>query len=390
MIDIKSCYKKIILTYIYFSCMLLLVLVAMAARAQERPDVAQQHGGAISLPVVGIPGTQLLKIHSAIVGQDYDLYINLPRNYKDTTRAFPVLYLLDAQWDFPLVSAVFGQQYYDGFVPEIVTVGITWGGSNPNYDGLRARDLTPTNITQMPYTGNAPKFLDFIKKELIPFIELKYRTVKNDRTFMGSSLGGLFALYVMFHETEVFNRFVVTSPALGWDNGVLNTYEKNYAGKNSRLPVRLFMAMGELEAGVAEFQNFVNHLKARNYEDLDLQIRILEGIGHSGSKAEGFARGMQAVFARPSLSIEPAILERYVGTYQLNPQIKIEILKEDDRLVLVAPPYNTKTALYAESEKDFYTKGIYLFLRFQHSDTGKVTGLHLEQFQGGAFLKRLE
>lgn len=390
MLNTKSCYKRIFSTYIYFSCMLLLVLITMAARAQGAPDVARQHGGALSPPVVEIPGTQLLKIHSAIVGQDYDLYINLPRNYKDTTRAFPVLYLLDGQWDFPLVSAIFGEQYYDGFVPEIVTVGITWGGSNPNYDGLRARDLTPTNITQIPYTGNAPKFLDFIKKELIPFIESKYRTVKSDRTLMGSSLGGLFALYVMFHESELFNRFVVTSPALGWDNGIVYAYEKNYAGNNSRLPIRFFMAMGELEAGVDEFQKFVNQLKARNYKDLDLQMRILEGIGHSGSKAEGFARGMQAVFARPSLSIDSAILETYAGKYQLNPQVIIEILKEDDRLVLVAPPSNAKTALYAETEKDFYTKGIYLFLKFQKDDKGKVTGLNLEQFQGEAFLKKLD
>lgn len=96
---------------------------------------------AASLPKVEIPGTQSHKITSSIVGQEYDLYINMPRNYQDTTKTFPVLYLLDAQWDFPLVNAVFGEQYYDGFVPEIIIVGITWGGNDPNYDMLRARDI---------------------------------------------------------------------------------------------------------------------------------------------------------------------------------------------------------------------------------------------------------
>ncbi len=110
-----------------------------------------------------VPGTQLLRIHSSIVGQDYDLYVIIPRNYHDTTRTFPVLYLLDAQYDFPLMNGVYGEQYYDGFVPDVITVGITWAGEHANYDTLRARDYTPTPYKQVPYTGNASKFLAFIK-----------------------------------------------------------------------------------------------------------------------------------------------------------------------------------------------------------------------------------
>jgi hypothetical protein len=368
---------------------MILSFAAVVGSAQERGAVAQEHGAAVSPPNVEILGTQRLTIRSAIVGQDYDLLINLPRNYRDTSRTFPVLYLLDAQWDFPLLNAVFGEQYYDGFVPEIVIVGIAWGGRSPNYDSLRVRDLTPTTIRQVPHSGNASRFLDFIKKELIPFIESKYRTVRNDRTLMGSSLGGLFTLYAMFHETGVFSRYVLTSPSLGWDNEIVYTYEKNYAEKNSQLPVKLFMAMGGLEGGTTGFQKFVDHLKVRNYKGLDLQTRILEGFGHSGSKAEGYARGLQAVFARPSLTVDPAILGSYVGKYQLNPEITIRILIENDRLVLLAPD-STKIALNAQTPQDFYVKGIYLFLSFQKNDAGKVTGLHAEQFEGRAFLKRLE
>jgi predicted alpha/beta superfamily hydrolase len=368
---------------------LILAFGAVASSAQERTDVTQGHKSAVSPPKVEILGTELRKIHSDIMGQDFDLLINLPRNYRDTTKTFPVIYLLDAQWDFPLLNAIFGEQYYDGFVPAIVTVGIAWGGSNPNYDSLRAKDLTPTTVKQVPQSGNAAKFLDFIKKELVPYIELNYRTVKNDRTLMGSSLGGLFTLYAMFHETGTFSRYVLTSPSLGWDNDIVYSYEKNYAEKNLRLPVRLFMAVGGLEGGVAAFQRFVDRLKTRNYGGFDLQTRVLEGIGHSGSKAEGFSRGLQAVFARPSLAIDPAVLQSCVGTYQLNPEITVRILKQNNQLVLVAPD-SSRIPLYAETERDFYVKGIYLFLKMQRNDTGKVMGFHVEQFQGEAFLKKVE
>src|ERR1700712_1186549 len=70
-----------------------------------------------------IQGTQVVKLHSAIVGQDYQLYINLPGNYsRDTGKVYPVVYLLDGQWDFPLFTGIYGSQYYDGFIPEFITV----------------------------------------------------------------------------------------------------------------------------------------------------------------------------------------------------------------------------------------------------------------------------
>ncbi|MDZ7288791.1 MAG: alpha/beta hydrolase-fold protein [candidate division KSB1 bacterium] len=338
-------------------------------------------------PRVEIPNTQLRKITSAIVQQEYDLYIHLPRGYGKTNDSYPVLYLLDAQWDFPLVTAIYGSQFYDGFLPGLVIVGITWGGKNPNHDSLRARDLTPTNAAALRQSGGAPKFLAFIKKELIPFVESKYR-VSDDRTLMGSSFGGLFTLYALFNETELFHRYVLTSPALGWDNEVIYAYEKNYAEKRSQLPARLFMAVGELE-GVAGFQKFVEHLKARNYQGLSLQTRILENTGHSGTKAEGYTRGLQAVFARPSLRLAPAILARYVGVYQLNPEVKITISAENDRLLALGPD-NTQLVLHAETEKDFYVPGQFLFVHFKNDDTGRITGFQLEQFSGEVFVKKVD
>jgi predicted alpha/beta superfamily hydrolase len=366
----------------------ILILTLFCLSISLLPTVAYSQMEKSSPPEVQIPGTQLRHITSSIMGQEYDLYVNLPRYYDDTTRVFPVLYLLDAQWDFPLVNAVFGEQYYDGFVPEFITVGITWAGKNPNYDSLRARDFTPTHIQQAPQSGEGAKFLSFIKKELVPFVDSTYRTKKNDRTLMGSSLGGLFTLYAMFQETELFNRYVLTSPALGWDNEVIDTYEKSYADQNSELPVKLFMAVGGYEPGVPSFQKFVEHLRARNFKGLNLETRVIEGTGHSGSKAEGFARGLQAVFSKPSVEISPDILKQYVGTYRLGLGPSIKISMEDGQLILHAPD-NSTLALHAESEKDFYVKGVYLFIHFNMNDAGQVTGFHAKQFSGEMDLSKV-
>ena len=58
-----------------------------------------------------IAGSQVLKINSSITGQEYVLHIQLPQHYSDTSKTFPVVYLLDSQWDFPLITAIYGDQY---------------------------------------------------------------------------------------------------------------------------------------------------------------------------------------------------------------------------------------------------------------------------------------
>jgi predicted alpha/beta superfamily hydrolase len=336
---------------------------------------------------VNISNTQVQKITSAIVGQEYNLYINLPNNYGDTTETFPVIFVLDAQWDFTLLNAIYGQQYFDGFIPSAVIVGITWGGKNPNPDSLRARDFTPTNVKYDPQSGNAPKFLAFIKNELIPFIESKYRVRKDNRTLMGSSLGGLFTLYALFHETHLFNRYVLTSPALTWDNEVTFKYESEYAEKNKDLPAKLFIGIGQYEEQ-SIFEKFVNTLKSRNYKSLDFTDMVLKDVGHSGAKAIGFTYGMQTVFARPSLEIKTAILEEYAGTYQTASGYKVKLSVDNNKLVVRAPG-NPEVTLNAESEKDFYVKGVFLDVHFKRDNNAKVTGFELEQYTGKAFLNKV-
>lgn len=365
------------------SLILLLVLCSSPClTAQEKATSSAQP------PQVEIAGTQMLTLHSSIANQDYALDINVPRGYDDTTKVFPVLFLLDAQWDFPLIQALYGQQYYDGFVPGIVIVGITWGGKNPDYDKLRARDLTPTDAGHTGQYGNAANFLAFITKELIPFVESKFRVKKDDRALAGSSFGGLFTLYALFHATDAFQSYLLTSPAIGWDNELVYSYNKQFAEKRKDLPVRLFMAIGEYE-NVPDFQKFVDQLKSNRYKGFELRTKVLEGMGHSGAKAEGFARGLQFLYEKPSLKLAPAILDQYVGEYEINPQFHVTVEREGDYLVGNIPN-GPKVIVFAETERDFYVNGTFLRIHIQKDDKGRVNGFQVEQYNGIGFAKKVK
>jgi predicted alpha/beta superfamily hydrolase len=353
------------------------VLISAQLYAQETP------------PVVTIPSTQKLSLKSKIIDQEYDLLVHLPGNYntqKDKT--YPVLYLLDAQWDFPLVTGLYGSQYYDGFIPDgLIIVGITWGGKDPNPSQLRFRDFTPMVQNGPAGTGNAEKFLSVIRNEFIPFIESKFRAKKNDRVLVGSSLGGLFTLYALISDHSLFNRYILTSPALQYGNGIIHEYEKVYAGKKLPLKAKLYMAHGDLEYPET-FEQFVQRLNGRNYEGLELQTRILDHTGHSGTKAEGYARGLQWVFGRPSLDLAPELLNNYAGSYELGNNNSVRFVAEGNKLVAILPN-NNRLILEAATETDFYLKGQFLNVHFKKDQAGKISGFDFEQFEGTRFVKKI-
>ena len=344
--------------------------------------------GIVSAQEVSIPGSETKTITSAIVaGQVYQLQIMLPGGYATSNKVYPVVYLMDSQWDFPLVTALYGEQYYDGFIPQMIIVGVTWGGTNPNPDSLRARDYTPTNVKGTPQSGGADKFLSFMDKELFPFIEKNYRADKNDRALVGCSLGGLFTMYTLFTHSNLFQRYVAASPAFPWDNEVLYRYEEQYAAAKSNPTAKLFMCVGGVERSVPGFQKLTGYLNNRHYKSLEIESRVLENTGHSGTKGEGFARGLQFVFKRPSLKLSNTILDKYIGNYELPGGGTARIANENQQLFLYHSPTD-KTPLLAASEDEFYSTSQFLNITFKYDSNKKVIGADVEMFGNRTSVKK--
>ena len=335
---------------------------------------------------VDIPGSEQRTLHSAIVNQDYELQILLPGGYGNSDKIYPVVYLLDSQWDFPLVKSLYGQQYYDGFIPELIIVGITWGGTNPNPDSLRARDYTPTKESRLPQSGGAANFLSFMQKELFPFIETNYKADKQHRTLMGCSLGGLMTLYALFTATDLFEGYVAASPAYGWDHAVIYEYEKKWFEKKVNTPARLYMTMGDVERGLPGYERLADHLLKRQQTTLSIRSKVLENTGHSGTKAEGFSRGLQYVFERPSLKLDEQLLRKYSGYYTLADGSNVELRAENDQLVIYLNG-NNRFQLYAGSNTYLYAKSEFMTLHFTIKGE-MVEGFQLNRYGNSQFAKK--
>ena len=162
------------------------------------------------------------EIQSKELSEPRILNIYLPEGYdpNDTTK-YPVIYLLDGSADEDFIHVV-GLVQFNNFswinrVPKSIVVGIA------TVD--RRRDFTyPTSIQEdkkkYPTTGHSDKLMAFIEKELQPFIEKKYKT-SNSKTIIGQSLGGLLATEILLKKPNLFNKYIIISPSLWWDNGSL-------------------------------------------------------------------------------------------------------------------------------------------------------------------------
>ena len=160
---------------LYLISLLALIAVVQTAAAQ-------------TLPSVVIKGSEIRTVKSDETGRTYDLFIRRA-GAASAGKKVPVLYLLDGQWDFKLLDSVWGGLYYDKFVPDMVIVGITYSGENPNYDELRAMDYTPTRNMAVKARAT-PRFLD-LSEQVMPLVESNYAATSK-RILMGSSYGGLF------------------------------------------------------------------------------------------------------------------------------------------------------------------------------------------------------
>jgi len=275
------------------------------------------------LPPVSIPNSEVRTLYSKSVGQEYRILVSLPSypNYAECSERYPVLYVLDPNilfgWVTDLVrySAFLRAVEYptSGFVPpNLIVVGIGYPATldrEPKLAfGLRLRDLTPTNDSDMDkvwggQSGGAENFLRFMRDELTPCINSNYRTDPTDSTIVGHSIGGLFALYVLFHEPDTFRRYVASSPSLWWDKKVTFEYEREHASKHTELPAKLFLSAGateEHEGGhmTSNLKEFAEILRQRNYVGLELESHIFADEGHLSVQGAAACKGISSVFSK--------------------------------------------------------------------------------------------
>lgn len=180
-------------------------------------------------------------IYSNILEESRDYWIKLPENYNPNSgKKYPVIYLLDGFSLKNSLESVYNN-YWGHYLPQMILVGI----SNKTN---RTRDLTTSKIESRHgsvmnvETGGAENFVQFIEKELIPFIDKTYPSSPY-RTLIGHSYGGLFAINMLINHSHIFNNYITVDPSLDWDNQKLLIQAKEKLETKSFKGKSLFVSL---------------------------------------------------------------------------------------------------------------------------------------------------
>jgi len=142
--------------------------------------------------------------------------------------------------------------------PKTILVGIA------NQD--RKRDFTfPTNNKKdkeaSPSSGGSANFIDFIQRELQPYIESHYRT-RTPRALIGESLGGLLAAEILFTRPRLFDQYMIISPSLWWNDESLMKMNSSLPGSDSLSGMKVYVSAGNEGAQMArDISQFMAILK---------------------------------------------------------------------------------------------------------------------------------
>jgi predicted alpha/beta superfamily hydrolase len=273
------------------------VLVLLAAvLAGPRPGAAQ------SAPAgrVEIRDTERRFLVSKNVDQTYEIDVWFPPDYQKESARYPVLYVLDAEYNFGCASYIVKRLIKNGDIPKVLVVGIAYNTDEDGYYAKRDRDSTPPT-TLYRQGGGVEPFVRFLETELIPFVDRTYRTKPEDRTIAGHSITGFFCAYAIFKHPRLFTRYLIVSPSLWYANELIFDYEKEFAGANAALNADVFLSTGrdESERMVRTAERMIRTLTGRKYAGLRFKSEIPEGEHHRSIFPAAFTRGMRWLFGAP-------------------------------------------------------------------------------------------
>ncbi|WP_312902164.1 alpha/beta hydrolase [Chryseobacterium taichungense] len=231
---------------------------------------------------------------SKILNEDRTLNIYLPQNF-DKAKSYPVIYLLDGSMneDFIHVTGLvqFFNQMYS--MPETIVVGVA------NVD--RKRDFTfHTDLKDLqkdyPTTGHSDKFINFLEKELKPYIENQFKTT--DTYIFGQSLGGLLATEILLKKPEMFNHYFIISPSLWWDDESLLKKANQLLTKipDTNKFIYISVGKGEHPVMVKDAEDLYDVLKKSNKKNWTVEYKMMETDNHATILHRSLYEGLLKLF----------------------------------------------------------------------------------------------
>jgi len=223
--------------------------------------------------------------YSRNVGDSFEIYISLPStfNVNDTSN---VAYYCDANLKSGKgLRDLLVEEKYPGRLNNTIFVGI---GQIGNYHVLRRRDFILPTINGKDTAGldatygQTERFYSFLKNELIPVINSRFRTNTDSNSIIGHSLGGLFVFYCLFKADSLFSRYFALSPALWIDDYSIYKFNRIDSGFSRKKYLYFAAGSGEIFNRILKGTNDAKQfLDQKKYKNLIYDYDVWPGKTHN-------------------------------------------------------------------------------------------------------------
>lgn len=262
----------------------------------------------IAQPAI-LAGAVSYDIPSKILKTPIRISVSLPQGYiKNASKKYPVLYVLDAFYSFPIIHEL--NKVMTGEIEPVIIVGIGDDRiSIPEWAVTRYPLLThdkdtyedeyhSNNLKTKLISGSGQQYYDAIKTEVIPFIESNYST-NSDRGLVGHSLSGLFTSHVLFKDNGYFTRFGINSAALFVGDEGPFKLEQAFFESKKQLVGKVFISAAGLEGDklfVFRTNKFVNALRSRHYQNFKVDSYIFPDESHASVIGAMLSRSLYSLY----------------------------------------------------------------------------------------------
>lgn len=248
-------------------------------------------------------GTQHV-LSSKILNEDRDLMVVLPEGYEKNKYRYPVLLMTDSQQNIKHTMGAVDVLSRTGDMPPVIIVGLA--SKDRMLDFTPSQDKKDANNK----SGGGEKFVQFIKQELLPYIEGKYRT-HPFRILAGHSLGGLFAGYVLMQHPNLFDAHLVISPSFWWNKEEMITKAKTFFKQQASLDKAVYFGIGTLDGyGMRqELKRYLEAIKQNPPKGFRFHHQEFEGEGHMSAPLPVTYQGLKFIFS--DMAFPKSLVDNY-------------------------------------------------------------------------------
>ncbi len=303
------------------------------------------------------------EFESSILGEKRQLKIQIPRDYDNTDKRYPIIVVFDGDYLFEIVASNVDYRSYWEDIPEAIVIGI-------NQVNSRDGDIHYSEQNSLPIKSGAD-FFEFVGMELIPYIEKVYRTEKF-KVAVGHGLTANFINYFLLKEVPLFQSYISLSPDLAPD--IPAYLSERLSTINTKAFYYLATSSNDIKKIKTETEALNTSLSAIDNKNLLKSFDSFDGPSHYSLPAHAIPKALESIF----FVFQPISKKEYKETilkldtspvdYLIEKYAMIEDLFGIEKTILINDFKAIATAI-RKTEKFEYYEPLGKLARKEHPDT---------------------